>query len=184
MAEPSNPVFAPPAAAANPYATPRAAVTHDDGGADDADLASRYQRLRAAIIDYMIFVVPVAVGLIPMAMSAGRAGGKSPGAVAIIGVVAASLAFIGILVWNGLLLARRGQTLGKKAAGIRVVRSDGADAGFVRLFFLRGGLSWLIATIPWIGGLYALADMLFIFRADRRCIHDLIADTKVVEADR
>ena len=49
--------------------------------------------------------------------------------------------------------------------------------------FLRGGLSWVLAAIPGIGNLYALIDVLCIFREDRRCLHDLIADTNVVEAE-
>jgi hypothetical protein len=37
----------------------------------------------------------------------------------------------------------------------------------------------LIALIPF----YGLVDILFIFRGDRRCIHDWMARTKVVPAD-
>lgn len=182
MAEPlppagSPPLFAAPAASANPYAAPRAAVDHGQDG-DSAELAGRGQRLRAAVVDYLIFAVPVAVGVLPMALSP-----KRFATMAIGGAVLAVLAFIAIVAWNGILLARNGQTIGKKSAGIRVVRTSGDDAGFARLFFLRSGLSWLLASIPGVGGLYALLDVLFIFRADRRCLHDLIADTKVVEAD-
>ncbi len=31
-----------------------------------------------------------------------------------------------------------------------------------------------------LGSILMLTNVLFIFRSDRRCIHDLIADTKVV----
>jgi len=177
MADSPHPAFTPPPTATlNPYAAPRAAIAAGDFAGDGAALASRGQRLRAAIIDYMIFVVPMAAMLIPIAMSRGKA-------MAAVGPILGGLVFVAILVINGLLLARNGQTIGKRSTGIRVVRTDGSDAGFVRLFFLRGGLSWLIAAIPAIGGLYALVDVLFIFRSDRRCLHDLIADTRVVEAE-
>lgn len=176
MADAPPPAFSPPPAPAlNPYAAPRAAIAPDLAVGGDAEPAARSQRLRAAIIDYLIFIVPMAAMVIPIAMSRGRALAAGP--------ILGGLVFVAILVANGLLLARNGQTIGKKSVGIRVVRTDGSDAGFVRLFFLRGGLSWLIAAIPAIGSLYALVDVLCIFRSDRRCLHDLIADTQVVEAE-
>jgi uncharacterized RDD family membrane protein YckC len=179
MAEPPDSAFAAPTAAPqNPYASPKATVVHE-GGSGGAELAARSQRLSAAIMDYLIFFVPLGVALIPMFMASGRL--VANGVIA--GLLVGGLALLAIVINNCLLLARNGQTIGKKAVGIRVVRTDGSDAGFVRLFFLRGGLSWVLAAIPGIGNLYALIDVLFIFREDRRCLHDLIADTKVVEAE-
>ena len=166
----NNPfAVASPAAAANPYAAPRAAVAAADDVAGAAP-ASRYQRLRAAIIDILIY----AVAFLPMAILPGRGG---------IGMAVAGLAVLGIVGWNALLLARNGQTIGKKSVGIRIVRSDGSDAAFLRLFLLRGFLIWVLSWLPYIGQLFSLVNVLFIFRADRRCIHDLIADTRVVEAE-
>lgn len=40
----------------------------------------------------------------------------------------------------------------------------------------------VISAIPLAGAAFGLVDILFIFRADRRCIHDLIAGTHVVTA--
>jgi uncharacterized RDD family membrane protein YckC len=42
---------------------------------------------------------------------------------------------------------------------------------------LRSWLNTLIGIIPF----YGLVDVLFIFREDKRCIHDLIAGTHVVQ---
>jgi uncharacterized RDD family membrane protein YckC len=79
-------------------------------------------------------------------------------------------------------LHKHGQTIGKEWARIRIVRvSDGCNGGFVTNVVLRDivpGCS--IRSIPVLG---ALTDYLFIFRADRRCIHDLIAGTRVVKAE-
>ncbi len=173
MASPGNQPFAAPARAAaiNPYAAPKAILGN---GPDDAEaaLAPRYQRLRAAIIDYLIYLVAGAVGGLTMAVT------QRMGAA----IVAGLLVFFAIVAWNAVLLARHGQTVGKKASGIRVVRTDGSDAGFARLFFLRAVVTWIITALPTIGQLFWLVDMLFIFREDRRCLHDLMADTKVVEA--
>jgi hypothetical protein len=39
---------------------------------------------------------------------------------------------------------------------------------------------WSVSLVPGIGALAVTVDDLFIFRTDRRCLHDLIAGTKVV----
>jgi len=85
------------------------------------------------------------------------------------------------MVINGYLLVTKGQTLGKLALGIRIVDavSNGA-ATAVKILGLRYVLVMLVGAIPIIGGLLGLIDFLFIFREDRRCVHDLIAGTKVV----
>jgi uncharacterized RDD family membrane protein YckC len=85
------------------------------------------------------------------------------------------------LAINGWLLATRGQTIGKMLLGLRIVRSDGSAASAGKVIGLRYGLCWLLAFIPLVGGLFGLIDALMIFRADRRCLHDLIADTIVVK---
>jgi hypothetical protein len=41
----------------------------------------------------------------------------------------------------------------------------------------------LLPLVPFLGGLVALVDVLFIFGPSKRCLHDLVAGTKVVEAD-
>ena len=41
---------------------------------------------------------------------------------------------------------------------------------------------WAISIIPVIGSLVGLIDALLIFRDNRRCLHDNIADTMVVVA--
>ena len=38
-----------------------------------------------------------------------------------------------------------------------------------------------VSLIPILGGLLAIIDVLFIFRKDKRCVHDLIAGSKVVK---
>jgi uncharacterized RDD family membrane protein YckC len=90
--------------------------------------------------------------------------------------------FSGILYWvlNGYLLAKSGQTIGKKMLGIKIVRSDGSLPALGHLLFRR----WLpvvaVQMIPYVGGLLALVDACAIFRDSRKCLHDQIADTIVV----
>jgi hypothetical protein len=42
----------------------------------------------------------------------------------------------------------------------------------------------LIGVIPTVGTYFPFLDLGFIFGPERRCLHDLIADTKVVVAAR
>lgn len=93
---------------------------------------------------------------------------------------------IGLLLlfsMQGYFLFYNGQTLGKKAMKIRIVTADtGIHPSWVQLFLLRGPITFALSMIPAVGQLFAIIDTLCIFREDRRCIHDLIAGTKVVNA--
>lgn len=91
------------------------------------------------------------------------------------------------LLLQALLLAVRAQNLGKLLVGVRVVRLDtGAPAGFGRTVLLRFalpvGLVFFLNVVFPLGLLFLFVDYFFMFRSDRRCLHDLIAGTIVVRA--
>ena len=65
---------------------------------------------------------------------------------------------------------------------IRVVRVDGSRVTFARFVFLRWLPLAIVGCIPFVGGLVGLIDPLLIFRESSRCLHDEIADTRVVGA--
>jgi uncharacterized RDD family membrane protein YckC len=86
-----------------------------------------------------------------------------------------------LVITNIILLTMRGQTLGKLLLGIQVVRSTtDARAGFLRAVLLRSLLPIFVLFLPHVGPFLLIADVLLIFRSDRRCLHDFIADTRVV----
>jgi uncharacterized RDD family membrane protein YckC len=90
--------------------------------------------------------------------------------------------FLGVAGYNIYLLSVQGQTIGKRALNIRIVREDdGTNPGFGRAVALRGFLPGAIGAIPAIGWIFSLANPLFIFGPDRRCIHDYIAGTCVID---
>jgi uncharacterized RDD family membrane protein YckC len=93
---------------------------------------------------------------------------------------------IGVLVplaTNAYLLARHGQSVGKWILRIRIVDArTGAIVPLLRSFGLRHFVPIAIGYIPIAGSWLLLADTLFILRRDRRCLHDRLAGTKVVEA--
>ena len=89
------------------------------------------------------------------------------------------LFLLAVIIVQIVLLTRDGQSLGKKALDIRiVVHRTGENGGFVPNVLLRVVVNGLLGFIPF----YPFVDILFIFRKDRRCIHDLIAGTVVVNA--
>jgi uncharacterized RDD family membrane protein YckC len=97
----------------------------------------------------------------------------------------AYLGLMAALLLQALLIAVRGQNLGKLLVGVRVVRADnGAPAGFLRGVLLRFALPvtliFVLNLFFMFGFFFLLVDYGFMFREDRRCLHDLMAGTKVV----
>jgi uncharacterized RDD family membrane protein YckC len=177
----------------NLYAPPKSAVA-DVAPDEDAEKATRGARLGAKIIDSLLWVVPFIpayIKVLPTLMSSAKAADRSQlGALAVwsslagtgISFYAGALIVLCLLAVTAVLVHRNGQTIGKKALGIKIVRSDGSRATLARIFFLRYLVTSLITFVPLVGRLYAMVDVLFIFGKPQRCIHDYIADTIVVKA--
>lgn len=161
----------------NPYQPPAVAVPYLATG--EAELPSRMARLGAAMIDAL------AVGIVafPLQYAYGvydnfPAVKMSTGSQLLWNLVGALL----FLAIQGRLLATRAQTVGKMLLGLRIVTLGGEQADFQRIALKRVLPLLAAQAVPYVGGILSLIDVLFIFRADRRCVHDLIAETKVVKA--
>lgn len=101
----------------------------------------------------------------------------------LLGMALLGLGTFSLLLVQIIMVSMRGQTIGKRLLGIRIVRNlDGSNPGFARAWLLRSLVVGLIGTLGMIGYVFSIVNYAFIFRADRRCLHDLIADTKVVKA--
>ncbi len=167
-------------AGSNPYAAPQSVVT--DEPMRGVLLATLGERFAAALIDGLIMGC---VTLIPTIIFFGGWMAYMGAAAEhrfVFPLIAGLMGFVVFILINGTFLARDGQTIGKKAMSIKIVRTDGSKADFGRIIGWRQAPVWIIQSIPFIGGLLGLIDVLFIFRESRRCIHDDIADTKVVKA--
>jgi uncharacterized RDD family membrane protein YckC len=151
-------------------------------------LAGRWSRLGAFIIDQFIgflLALPGLWKLFPPFLESIRSG-KSLTPEQIISQIGSALPVLIIpvlafVIVQIVLLSSRGQNLGKILMGIRIVKLDGSNPGFTGAVVLRGFLPGLIGSIPTVGQLFTLVDILLIFREDQRCIHDLMAGTIVVE---
>ena len=161
--------------------------------------ADRLTRLFAVLIDNVILALCVLPGAVllgsaffQIVIDASRGiqpdfTDIEPGRL-LLGAALIGLGAFSLLIVQIVMLSIRGQTIGKRLLGIRIVRNlDGSNPGFARAWLLRslvvGLIGMLIGTLlPMVGNLFPIVNYGFIFRADRRCLHDLIADTKVVKA--
>lgn len=161
----------------NPFTPPNAAIDGVlPGMADTAQVAERGTRFVAVLLDSLTALPAMILFGLSGAWTPAAGGGPPEPSLAMMGL--GGLYFLGLAIYQLFLLSTRGQTLGKKWMGVKIVKMDGSPPGFVHAFLLRAIVNGLIGIVPF----YSLVDILFIFREDRRCIHDLIASTKVVKA--
>ncbi|QDV45031.1 RDD family protein [Stieleria neptunia] len=176
----------------NPYAPTDFAST--DAFVDQnapPELASRLSRLGAIIIDgflmmFIIFPIQIATDYTGRAMT-GEVGLLEQLAMSVLGMIV-------FLILNGYLLVTRGQSIGKLAAGIRIVDAETNELiSFTRIYVYRYlwtlPFTFITLIIPGTTddvfiSLVFLVDALMIFRSDKRCLHDLIAGSKVVKVQR
>jgi uncharacterized RDD family membrane protein YckC len=143
--------------------------------------AGRFWRLFAAIIDGIV----VTALLLPVywyfhVWQDIWTGIRPPFGIIVICQAAWLVAFAVINFW---LLEQRGQTVGKWCMGIAIVGLDGGNKGAVHLLVYRFVPALLFPEVPFVGSLFTLVDTLAIFGRERRCIHDRIAGTKVIETE-
>lgn len=140
------------------------------------ELAGRDQRLMAAITDGLLQLVSAALGLALASQFFGFSVGDTRSPVVLQLIVYSATLPVSILQWY--LVATRGQSVGKILQRIRVERMDGRPVGFKHGVLLR---SWVIGVGAILFGCIRIFDYVLIFRDDRRCVHDWLADTKVVK---
>ena len=180
-------------ASQNRFAPPRADVEDQPDAEAGLVEAGRGARFLAVLIDGvlpMIFGILVAVAVaIPFyeRYQQEHVPGIEPPALGTrhMSMIWAWLGGFGLLayfVYSIALVYLYGQTFGKRMMDIRVVRVDGSRVTFARFVFLRWLPLAIVGCIPFIGGIVGLIDPLLIFRESSRCLHDDIADTRVVTA--
>jgi uncharacterized RDD family membrane protein YckC len=164
----------------NPYAPPQAEVRDPPHPGETGQLASLKLRFVGAVVDAVISLLVT----VPLGILTGYWQDAFAGNVDYVEAYTISLAsFVAFAALHGYWLAKHGQTIGKRLVGTRIVNAhDEQLPGLGKLLGLRYGVVSLISLIPTVGSFFALIDVLLIFRADRRCVHDLIAGTKVINA--
>lgn len=84
---------------------------------------------------------------------------------------------------NGYLLAKRGQSIGKVIVNIAIVNVDTQRVQPMgRLIMLRYAPIYMLqAVMAFVYFLVFTVDALFVFRRDRRTLHDMMAGTTVID---
>ena len=168
------------------WVPPAAASSRPGLPARPSVLSGWWRRVGAAVIDG--FIVTIIAGLILAAVGVGLFDADEEGAVgAIIGFLLTVLALgVASLLYAPLLMARtNGQTLGRMATGIRVIRTSGAPVTFsfamlrevavkTLLFGVAGSLTFGLANV--LDVLWPLWD------EEKRALHDFLVQTRTVRS--
>lgn len=151
----------------------------------EVEAATRASRLGAVLVDGLVGFAPLGAILLMLPMLMLRGGTSA----LLILLALAALVALAVLITQIVLVARHGQTIGKKVLGIRMITSAGDIPSVWRVFFLRwlpfvvaAGVVEYTVKVRGLGNLVHVLDALLIFQPNRRCLHDLLADTHVIKA--
>jgi uncharacterized RDD family membrane protein YckC len=153
-------------------------------------LAGWWSRVGAQLIDGMILAVGGLILLIAITapFSLGFFADENVGVVSIIvGLLFAILcvSIVALLYAPAMMARTNGQTLGRMALGIRVVRANGRQMTFgfamLREVAVKALLFGIAGSLTF--GLANLADVLWpLWDEENRALHDFVVDTRVIQA--
>jgi uncharacterized RDD family membrane protein YckC len=136
-------------------------------------LASVGRRFGALLIDRLIIGIPFGI-LFAMGLLAGSASERfSPEAIIAMQPLT-YLVIVIMFIYEGLMLSSRGQTVGKIALNIKVVRPDGSD--------ISTGQAWGRAAMRQVlvSCLCVFNYLPAFFTQEKTALHDMVATTRVV----
>lgn len=168
---------------ANPYAAPVTIIETELPSGAHYPMADRGTRLLAAILDGIIVGVPgVVIGYFAGWISFEQEQSMELGS-------SLELFVLYVVIWmvvnyNSL---KFGQTIGKKITKIQIVDYEtGNIPSLTNLIGVRYFAIWVIShaltlIMPLLALLFVLGNVVMIFGNERRCLHDIMAKTKVVK---
>lgn len=134
--------------------------------AQEPELASPGKRLLARIVDVLVLIIPVIV-------------------LAFIfrGFIFTLVVAILFGAYEVMMISNSGQTIGKKALGIKVVDEDSGQIPDLQAAGMRWGVPQILSLIPFVGWIIGLVIYLsLLWRPKRQGFHDTAAHTIVIEA--
>jgi uncharacterized RDD family membrane protein YckC len=166
----------PPSGWQQPIAAPQ--------GWEGRPLASWGSRVGAALLDWLILFIPVALLIVLVVVIALN----STGGGIVTGILSGVAYLVALLFYAPVLMGREGehngQTWGKQIVGIRVIRDSGqpVDIGFafIREFVVKGLLFGFVGSF--LFSIPTLIDYLWpLWDDENRCLHDMVVSTHVVK---
>lgn len=165
---------------------PAMASDHPAGMPGRPQLAGWWRRVIAQVVDGVIVGVG-ALALVALLAALGVSVDTSGGAAAfIVGAAVAVLAFavVALLYAPALMSRTNGQTLGRMAVSIRVIRADGGRMTFafalLREVLVKSLLVGVIASATF--GLAWLLDILWpLWDEENRALHDFVVNTRTIK---
>jgi uncharacterized RDD family membrane protein YckC len=174
-APPPPPPPAPATASREPFFTPT--------GGEPQQLSGYGARVGAFFLDLLVvFGLQFALGF-AIGIAVAASGGKVSDDRDLFQVLSIVLGVLVALAYLTILESRKGahngQTLGKQATGIRIVRDDGRQMTFGRALLREGVGKYLLAIITLY--IYLVVDYLWpLWDGQNQALHDKIASTHVV----
>lgn len=149
-------------------------------------LAEPIMRIGARLIDYIVWIVISAIFGLVFGVGVALSSGDEVSFFA--AFLAGLLATLAIVAYETVMVGTRGQTLGKMALGLKVVRVDGSPPdmkdGFMRIlpYLVLGVLGALIPFLPFIiNVIIVIVSLIFLFTdPNRQAVWDKVAKTLVV----
>ncbi len=138
---------------------------------------SRWKRLLGAIIDAFAVLVAVMMGVMLAAMIGSLGGQPSDGVDPSILIVMFTLPLM-LGICQCYLIATEGRTIGKYCVKSKIVNLQNQPPGFFQGVVLRVIAVGFLGMIP----CFSLVDVCWIFNEPKRCLHDYIAGTFVIDA--
>ena len=167
----------------NPYAPPQVDILPPVDPSKNERLATPWRRFGASFLDGLILMVinlPLMwlTGYFSRTFARASQGNNSAFELEQLLWAAVGFVIMAVVNWNHLAV---GETIGKRALGLRIVRKNGEAVDRNHIILRRILPLQIVSVIPYIGPFLALLDALFIFRSAHNTLHDDIANTKVVD---
>ncbi|GGW92567.1 RDD family protein [Streptomyces noursei] len=179
----------PPSYGGGPYGGPSAGGPYGAGeyGADPLagmpPLANRGKRLLARIIDALLIGIPV--GLIMNAIVGWVDYFSTSSVETSKQATVSGVTMLAYLIYEGLMLTSRGQTVGKMAMKIRVAMLSDGSIPTAQAGWTRAAVYTLPEIVPCCGFIFWLVNVLWCTwdKPYQQCLHDKAARTVVVATD-
>lgn len=189
----------------NPYQSTAIDDLSNQSGEMEVELASPWERIGAAIINSILAAIVgffCFLAFIPVFRTPSQIGIVRATAV---GSIISILLLLGLCIWQAVWMSKRGQSVGKRLMGIKVIGLEGQNPGFVGTVLMReivfnvivGVIILIIGAVSGAGysaksgaslvdlisNLPSLICLIMLFRPQtmRRTLQDYLAKTVVIK---